>query len=165
MTVTVIKATQSELAHVQTLLDEYYAALEIVKRDTSHHTRDFLELSCRTGSSTGCWVAYDGIEPVGCVVLRSLDAAELELARIPNDKAGECKRLYVRTTHRGQGIADLMLDKLESFAKTRAVDWMFLDSKDDLVGALKLYSRRDYTPCARYNDNPQATVFMKLRLS
>jgi hypothetical protein len=28
-----------------------------------------------------------------------------------------------------------------------------------------LYQRRGYEQCSRYNDNPQATVFMRKRLS
>ena len=41
---------------------------------------------------------------------------------------------------------------------------VYLDTKDDLVGAIKLYDRLGYERCARYNDNPQATIFMRKRL-
>ena len=40
-----------------------------------------------------------------------------------------------------------------------------LDSKDDLRVALAFYERAGYQRCERYNNNPQATVFMKKCLS
>jgi hypothetical protein len=41
---------------------------------------------------------------------------------------------------------------------------LYLDSKDDLIDAIRFYRKQGYRSCERYNENPQATVFMKLVL-
>ena len=38
--------------------------------------------------------------------------------------------------------------------------WLYLDSYDDLKAAIALYERRGLVRCARFYDNPQATVFL-----
>jgi len=75
--------------------------------------------------------------------------------------AAECKRLYVRPEFRGKGLAKSLMDILEAFAARLGLDWVYLDSKDDLEVAIELYRRRGYEPCERYNDNPQATIFLR----
>ena len=41
---------------------------------------------------------------------------------------------------------------------------VYLDTKDDLHAAIRLYDQLGYERCERYNDNPQATIFMRKRL-
>jgi GNAT superfamily N-acetyltransferase len=92
---------------------------------------------------------------VGCVVLRKLDSIPF---------AAECKRLYVQPTARGHGTADKLMDALEDFALSKGLHWIYLDSYDDLKAAISLYRKRGYLSCKRYNDNPQATVFLRKNL-
>ncbi len=91
---------------------------------------------------------------VGCIALRPLNAFPA---------SGEVKRLYVRPASRGKGIAGLLLDALHEHARTVGYEWLYLDSKDDLADAIRFYEKRGYRACARYNDNPQATIFMNYR--
>ena len=133
-----------------TLLHEYYEAIQVVQRDTPEAIQALLATL-----DSGIWLAYLGAEPVGCVVLRSLPA-------IP--AAAECKRLYVRPSARGRHIADRLLDAQENYARSRGLHWIYLDSHDGLQAALALYGRRGYSPCERYNNNPQATIFMRKSL-
>jgi ribosomal protein S18 acetylase RimI-like enzyme len=79
-------------------------------------------------------------------------------------KSGECKRLYVKPWARGRGIADKLLDAQEMHAHKEGLEWIYLDSYDDLKTAIALYERRGYERCERYNDNPQATVFMRKKI-
>lgn len=155
------KVNIADLEDVRLLIKEYYDALQIVVRDSDDEIAAFLRES-ETDLTRGFWVAYDGAVPIGCVVLRPLGPREYEQAAV--DHAGECKRLYVRQSYRGQRIADDLMDELERFAETQGVQWIYLDSKDDLVGAIKLYQRRGYEFCERYNENPQATIFMRRSL-
>ena len=76
-------------------------------------------------------------------------------------RSGECKRLYVQPKARRRGIAGDLLTELERHALAAGLDWTYLDSKDDLLGALSLYRKRSYATCHRYNTNPQATVFLR----
>ena len=74
------------------------------------------------------------------------------------------KRLYVRPAQRGSGIAARLMDALETFAFGRGFRAVYLDTFDDLADAVRFYERRGYERIARYNDNPQATIFMRKTL-
>ena len=58
-------------------------------------------------------------------------------------------------------IAGALMDALESYAREAGYDAVYLDSKDDLATAIRFYRRRGYEPIPRYNDNPEATIFMR----
>ena len=129
------------------LLEEYYEAVSVTQRDAPEAIQQIIG-----DASSGIWVAYLREKAVGCVMLRRLSS-------IPS--AGECKRLYVRPEARGKGLADALLDAQEEFARGEGLQWIYLDSYDDLKTAIALYRKRGYLPCERYNDNPQATVFLR----
>ncbi|HMG03212.1 MAG TPA: helix-turn-helix domain-containing GNAT family N-acetyltransferase [Edaphobacter sp.] len=132
------------------ILQEYYEAVHVVQRDRPGSLQKMLE-----ESGSGMWLAYKGDEVVGCVILRRLPS-------IPH--ASECKRLYVKPSARGNHIADRLLDAQEEFARSQGIEWIYLDSYDDLKAAIALYERRGYRLCERYNDNPQATLFMRKKI-
>lgn len=132
------------------LIHEYYEAVHVMQRDKPGGIQQLIDKP-----ASGVWLAYLGDQAAGCVVLR-------KLATIP--RASECKRLYVKPAARGQHVADRLLDAQEAFARSQGIDWIYLDSYDDLKAAIALYERRGYEPCERYNDNPQATLFMRKRL-
>ena len=129
------------------LLQEYYEAVHVVQRDTPEAIQKIID-----DPGSGMWLAYLEEEAVGCVVLRALGSIPL---------AGECKRLYVQPARRGHRIAEKLLDAQEEFARGQGLLWIYLDSYDDLKVAIALYRRRGYVSCERYNDNPQATVFLR----
>lgn len=129
------------------ILEEYYEAVHVVEQDKPESVERILK-----APASGMWLAYLRDEVVGCVVLRKLDS-------IP--RASECKRLYVRPSARGNRIADKLLDAQEAFARSEGIAWIYLDTYDDLKTAIALYERRGYERCARYNNNPQATLFMR----
>jgi DNA-binding MarR family transcriptional regulator/GNAT superfamily N-acetyltransferase len=132
------------------IIHEYYEAVHVVQRDKPGSIQKLIDTP-----ASGIWLAYLDDEVVGCVALRKL--ANLR-------GASECKRLYVKPGARGKHIAEQLLDALEAFARAEGVAWIYLDSYDDLKAAIALYEKRGYEHCERYNDNPQATVFMRKRL-
>ncbi|GLQ90195.1 bifunctional helix-turn-helix transcriptional regulator/GNAT family N-acetyltransferase [Dyella flagellata] len=133
--------------HALAILREYYEAVHVVQRDKPGSIQQLID-----EPASGLWLAYRGDEVVGCVVLRKLAALS---------RASECKRLYVKPSARGQHIADKLLDAQEAYARSQGIEWIYLDSYDDLKAAIALYEKRGYERCERYNDNPQATVFMR----
>jgi GNAT superfamily N-acetyltransferase len=149
-TCTVRRASVAEAADVFALVEEYYDAVSVVARDNRAKLLD-----CVTRAEGGVWLAYSGAESIGCILYHSL----------PNiGSAGEVKRLYVRPPFRRQRIAQELLDNLERFALSRGDVWLYLDTNESLQAAIAFYRRNGYIPCARYNDNPQATIFMRKRL-
>ena len=146
----VLRADAGQLADVTQLLNEYFDAIGVLLRDDAAAILAFL-----SDPTSGLWIAYaDGVA-AGCVALRPLP-----------DLSGacECKRLYVNPQFRRRGLADALVAAMETFAGAAGYDTVYLDSKDDLHAAIALYGRLGYTDCPRYNDNPQATVFMRKAL-
>jgi len=148
--VRIVRLTEASEEALQ-ILNEYYEAVHVVKRDKPGEIQEIID-----DAGSGFWLAYRGDEVVGCVVLRKLEHEML---------ASECKRLYVKPSARGHRIADLLLDAQEKYARVQGLDWIYLDSYDDLRAAITLYERRGYERCGRYNDNPQATLFMRKRIN
>jgi DNA-binding MarR family transcriptional regulator/ribosomal protein S18 acetylase RimI-like enzyme len=139
-----------ETQDAQGILQEYYETVNVVVRDKPGAIQAIID-----AAASGVWLAYLGKEVVGCVVLRRLESIA---------KSSECKRLYVKPWARGRGIADKLLDAQEMQARKEGLEWIYLDSYDDLKTAIALYEKRGYERCERYNDNPQATVFMRKKI-
>jgi DNA-binding MarR family transcriptional regulator/GNAT superfamily N-acetyltransferase len=132
------------------LINEYYEAVNVTRRDAPTTIKKIIQ-----DKRAGIWLAYLNNQAVGCVVLKTLPSMAL---------AAECKRLYVQPQARGRGLANSMLDALETFARDKGVAWIYLDSFDALKAAVALYRERGYVPCDRYNDNPQATLFFRKKV-
>ena len=144
------KAGLDQAEEAFAIVAEYYEAVEVVVREDEGEFR-----AKYFGPGAGIWLARDGAAVVGCIALRPLE----EMAG-----CGEVKRLYVKPEYRGQGIAERLLEALEAYARAAGYEAIYLDSKDDLKAALRFYARHGYAECARYNENPQATVFMRKEL-
>ncbi len=145
--VSVLRASAGQHADAALLLDEYSEAIGLVHRDSPEVLQGYL-----AGGASALWIAYVEGVPAACVLLRPLP----EIAG-----AVECKRLFVRPQFRGRGIADSLLDAMEAYAHAAAFAWVYLDSKDSFTEALRIYARRGYQICERYNQNPEATVFLR----
>jgi len=146
------RATEQDFPAALALVKEYFEAIDVWVRDSESEFKEYL-----AGDDRGIWLAFAGAEPVGCIVLHPL-------ADLP--RSGELKRLYVKSMHRRQGLADALLQAVEEFAaKIAGYAWLYLDSKDDLKNAIRFYQRNRYESCHRYNANPQATIFMRKALA
>ena len=129
------------------IVQEYYEAAAVVARDARD---DFTRIYFRDGA--GIWLATVENNAVGCIALRSLPT-------IPG--SGEVKRLYVQPQHRGSGIAVALYQALELHARECGYESLYLDTTDEMVAAQRFYSALGYKSAPRYNDNPQATIFMR----
>ncbi len=110
------EAAATDAATVRDLLEEYYAAANVVVRQESDHTT--------------YWVAYSDERAAGCISLRP------------------CPSL--------QAAAEL-----EKSAAELGYEWLYLDTTDEMHAAQRLYQRSGYQVCERYNENPQATIFLR----
>ena len=93
-----------------------------------------------------------GGESIGCVALRKIEQPL---------HAAEIKRMYVREGFRGQGIADLLFQALERYARQCGYDWLYLDTAAEMKAAARFYIRKGFVECERYNENAQAALYMR----
>lgn len=151
MEIAIRLAGTNDFAEAWAIVNEYYDAVGVVARDDETAFRQSY-----FGAGSGVWLArVDGVA-AGCIALRGLESLTA---------AGEVKRLYVQPQARGLGIAVRLLRALEDYSRLAGYRWLYLDSKDDLTDAIDFYHRHGYVDCGRYNDNPQATIFMKKELA
>jgi GNAT superfamily N-acetyltransferase len=75
------------------------------------------------------------------------------------------KRLYVRSSFRGQGIGKLLAEQIVMEARAIGYQIMRLDTLASLRPAIQLYESLGFMRCAAYNETPLTdTVFMELYL-
>jgi GNAT superfamily N-acetyltransferase len=149
-TITVHRTTQQQADTAFALIEEYYEAVGVVVRDNRTALEHYL-----ASPGSPIWIASVNSAPAGCVMLRPLP-------EIPC--AAEVKRLYVRPVFRGLGLAHALMQAAEEHSRRCAIQWLYLDTKDDLHAAIRFYLSTGYQPCPRYNHNPQATLFLRKQL-
>lgn len=103
-------------------------------------------------------VAVDGDGDVGCGGIR----------RIADGAAGiryEVKHLYLRETARGKGWGRALLEALEGYARDWGAAELVLDTHHSLEAAAGLYRSSGFVETERFNDNPNATVWLRKGLT
>ena len=100
------------------------------------------------------YLLYVNDELAGCVALRKMDKEKCEL-----------KRLYVKPRFRGEGLGDLLLERIVGDARRIGYKYMYLDTLPFLERAIGMYKRCGFEEIQRYNDSPlDNTIFMRLVL-
>ena len=84
-------------------------------------------------------------QPVGCGGVAFLSNGD-------GEKLAEVKRMYVRPTARGHGVAQAILDRLESEAGARGVRRLILETGDVRHAAMRLYERAGFTRCGAFGE-------------
>jgi GNAT superfamily N-acetyltransferase len=145
--------SRAKLAEIDTafgFVQEYYAAARVVAReDREEFARQYFP------DGAGVWLARVDGQAVGCVALRKLQDRE---------GCAEVKRMYLRHTYRGRGIADSLFEAVEKYARAAGYRWLYLDTALDMVAAARFYERKGFVRCKPYNENPQAGIFMRKAL-
>jgi GNAT superfamily N-acetyltransferase len=143
----VYRATEAQIDEAYKIVQEYYQAARVIAReDREAFAHSYF------GDGAGVWLAEIGGQGIGCVALRKL---------IQPAHAAEIKRMYVREGFRGQGIADLLYETLERYARQCGYDWLYLDTAAEMKAAARFYFRKGFVECDRYNENPQAALYMR----
>jgi len=150
MSLKVYRASVPQIPQAYRIVSEYYEAASVQVREDRH---EFEQEYFADG--TGIWLAESDGEVVGCVALRRLP----EMVR-----CAEIKRMYVHPGHRGLGVSDLLLSALEDFARRSGYAWLYLDTAADMKAAARFYRRKGFVDCDRYNQNPQAALFMRKKI-
>jgi len=149
--ISIHRASARETETAWSFVQEYYDAARVVMRENHEEFA-----AAYFGEGSGIWLAWVNDKILGCIALRPLSEIGAH--------CGEIKRLYVRPEFRGRGIAQALLNALESYATSRGYEELYLDTAADMRDAARLYECSGYQHCARYNENPQAAIFMKKRV-
>jgi len=83
----------------------------------------------------------------------------------------EVKRMYVRDSARGQGVADAILARIETEVRGAGLSILRLETGDRQLAAMRLYARTGFQECPAFGDyasmTPQAiatSVFLEKRV-
>ena len=83
----------------------------------------------------------------------------------------EVKRMYVRDSARGQGVADAILARIETEVRGAGLSILRLETGDRQLAAMRLYARAGFRKCPAFGDyasmTPQAiatSVFLEKRV-
>ena len=118
----------ADLDLTRTLFREYQAELG-VDLCFQGFERELAELPGNYAAPVGrLLLAFEHVEPAGCVALRPFDL-----------KRGEMKRLYVRPAFRGRGLGRELAVKIIDEARAAGYHEMVLDTLDTLKPAIELY--------------------------
>jgi putative acetyltransferase len=127
--ITIIR-TQSDNIHFQTLVKELDKDLAI--RDGDEHA--FYAHFNKSDKIKHAIVTFDGELAVGCGAIRVFD-----------ENCMEVKRMWVEPSHRGKGIASMMLKELESWAQELGLNKCILETGNKQLEAIELYKKNNYT--------------------
>ena len=143
-----------ELLTVKILLEEYWNSLGF-----NHQTFGFGD---ELDSLPGAFARPQGRlamailsgRAVACVAMRPLDANSYEM-----------KRLFVRPSARGHGIAQTLLDWLVSEARSEGYSRMLADTLPRMEAALRLYKQFGFTRIEPYSPTPTpGAIYLQLKL-
>ena len=102
----------------------------------------------------GIWLAWDGAEAAGCVALHAL-----------TPEIAEVKRMYVRPTSRGRGIARRLGERVIAEARQLGYGRVRLGTLTTMLAAQSLYASLGFEPIPPYrNVEFGDTLFYELDL-
>ena len=132
------------------LITELEAELEPLYPHTSRHGYSVEKLIAQNVAFF--LVRHDGA-PAGCGGVQFFGA-----------EYGELKRMYVRPQFRGLGIAKLMLNHLEEYARSQEIGILRLETGIYQHAAIGLYERMGYRgipPFGAYREDPNSVFYEK----
>jgi putative acetyltransferase len=160
----------SDWQHVGKLMREYAHSLDLavcfqsVEEELAALPGDF-------ASPLGAaWLAMLNDEPVGIVALRqavltpAYEPAAALITQHGAEQIGEVKRMYLQPRARGHSLGDALLNALFTHASSVGYKALVLDTRESMTSAIRLYSKLGFEHIERYNDNPDAQVFMQRKL-
>lgn len=130
-----LKRTNSNDENFQKLVRELDKELTI--RDGEEHS--FYAQFNKIDAIKYAIVAYQGEEPVGCGAIKEYEKEVMEI-----------KRMFVPLERRGKGIASLVLEELENWARELNFGKCILETGEKQPEAIRLYEKNGYCRLPNY---------------
>ncbi|UIJ72644.1 GNAT family N-acetyltransferase [Aurantimonas sp. HBX-1] len=140
----ILAHTPEQFKNVRQLVEEYTTWLG-VDLHFQDHQAEIDNLQIKYAPPEGAmFVAMDSAEPAGCC----------GFVRFGSDGACELKRLYVRPSSRGLGLAADLVQRVINKAQMSGYKLILLDTLPSMTGAVTLYKKCEFTEIAPYYNNP-----------
>jgi putative acetyltransferase len=130
-----LKRTDSNNFHFQSLVRDLDIELKV--RDGDDHA--FYAQYNKTVNIKHVVVAFENEEAVGCGAIKEFNSETMEV-----------KRMYVPLSHRGKGIATLVLAELEKWALELGYKKCVLETGEKQPEAIRLYFKNGYRIIPNY---------------
>jgi|688.fasta_scaffold322520_2 GNAT superfamily N-acetyltransferase len=98
-------------------------------------------------------LVYDHEKVISCGAFKKFDEDTIEI-----------KRMFTEPMYRGRGMAGLVIDELESWAKESGYSKAILETSIKLESAIKLYNKKGFSRInnyGQYKDDLSSICFMK----
>jgi putative acetyltransferase len=155
-TVRIIEATTAEQVDaVRTIFGEYASSMGW-DMSTSWIAQEMTGLPGSYAPPRGSlMLACVGDEPAGALGLQAVPEAS-RVERVGAERAGELKRLFVRSAFRRHGVGRSLMERAETEGRARGYDSLVLTTSAEMMPlAQRLYEALGYRETAPYrNDMP-----------
>lgn len=156
-----LRASAVEIAIADPASADAHACIDAYLRELDLLFDDGFDASRSVSADPG-----ELVPPRGVFVIARLDGEAVGCGglKITEPGSGEIKRMWVAPSARGLGIAQRLLEALETHAFDLKLHTLRLDTNRALTAARALYARNGYREIPRYNDNPYADHWFEKRL-
>jgi GNAT superfamily N-acetyltransferase len=124
----------------QALITELDAYLKITDGEDHEFYNQFNSLK----KINNVVVAFQNEQAIGCGAFRKFDANTVEI-----------KRMYVKATYRGSGVANTVLSSLEQWASEEGFTKCVLETGNRQIDAIKFYKKSGYRSIPNYGQYAQ----------
>ena len=124
----------------QALITELDAYLKITDGEDHEFYNQFNSLK----KINNVVVAFQNEQAIGCGAFRKFDANTVEI-----------KRMYVKVTYRGSGVANTVLSSLEEWASEEGFTKCVLETGNRQIDAIKFYKKSGYISIPNYGQYAQ----------
>jgi putative acetyltransferase len=124
----------------QALITELDAYLKITDGEDHEFYNQFNSLK----KINNVVVAFQNEQAIGCGAFRKFDANTVEI-----------KRMYVKVTYRGSGVANTVLSSLEQWASEEGFTKCVLETGNRQIDAIKFYKKSGYRSIPNYGQYAQ----------
>jgi putative acetyltransferase len=131
---------------------------KLIRTNSANHDFEKLvqeldkDLAIRDGEEHSFFAQFNKLDNIKYVVVAYIDEQAVGCGAIKayNLQTMEVKRMFVALTHRGKGIASLVLQELEKWAKEQQYQKCILETGIRQPEAIRLYQKNGYKSIDNY---------------